>query len=172
MQYRVLHRVKYDFDIFRIHGSGEMMVQRFFRIPFNTGEQIQNELLHVVHRMTVALELGKVPAYVRFRILHFLFQQIVFVQKQNNRNTTEYDVVHYGVEHVTRLLQPVGFPILEQHLVELRGRNQKEDRGDRIETLEPLLSLWTLSADIDEQEWDVVDGNLEFCNTFGGFPTM
>lgn len=122
--------------------------------------------------MGISGKLGEIPADVRFGICHLPLQQVKLVQEENDRNPFEYPIVHDGVEDVPRLLQPVRLPILQQHLVELGGRHQEEDRGDRVETLEPLLPLRPLAADVDEEEWDVVDGNDEFCDAFGCLPAV
>lgn len=90
-----------------------MVVQLFFGIPSDSGEHRKNESLNVLHGMRITSELGEIPTDVGLRIGHLLLQQIVFVEKENDGNTTEDDIVDYCVENVSRLLQPIRLSIFE-----------------------------------------------------------
>lgn len=172
MQNRVFHGIKNDLDVLRIDRRREMMIKRLFCIPADAGEHREYKRLYVLHGMRIASKLRKVPTYIGLGIGHFLLQQVVLVEEENDRNVTKDDIVDDRVEDVARLLKPVGLSIFEKDLVELRGGDQEEYRRDRIEALEPFLSLRSLPADIDKQKGDVVDGYHEFRYAFGCLPAM
>lgn len=90
-----------------------MVVQLLFGIPSDSGKHGQNECLHVLHGMRVTSELGEIPTDIGLRIGHFLLQQIVFVEKEDDGNVTEDDIVDDCVENVFGFLQPVRLSIFE-----------------------------------------------------------
>lgn len=63
-------------------------------------------------------------------------------------------------------------PVLNENLVELGRGDKEEDRRYRVEALEPLLALRALSAHVHEPERNVVDGDDELRDAFGGLPRV
>ena len=53
--------------------------------------------------------------------LHLLLQQVRLVQEEDDRNVDEDAVVDDGLEDVERFTQPVGLPVLHQHLWKTSG---------------------------------------------------
>ena len=95
-------------------------------------------------------------------VWYFLFKQVHFVQKQDDWYVLKYDVVHNRLEDVPGLLDSVRLPVLQKDLVVLWGWGHEENTGDGVKTLEPLLSLGSLAANIDKEE-----GNSVRCNYVG-----
>ena len=85
-------------------------------------------------------------------VWYFLFQQVHFVQKQDDWYVLKYNVVHDRLEDVPGLLDSVGLPVLQKNLVVLWGWGHEENTGDGVETLEPLLSLSPLTTNINKEE--------------------
>ena len=64
-----------------------------------------------------SLEFRKVVADVAVR--YFLFEQVHFVEKQDDGDVLKYNVVHNRLEDVPGLLDSVGLPVLQENLVVL-----------------------------------------------------
>lgn len=193
MQYRVLDRVEHDLDVLGVDGSGEVMKKRLPGVLLHRHEHVQNKVLHVLHGLGVADEMWEVPANVGIRRPDFFVQEIGLVQEENYRDSVENAVVHDGVKNVPRFFQSVGFPaiqrqfllintanfhfattlpILQQHLIEFRGRHEEEYRSDAVEALEPFLPLGALTSDVDKQKRDVIYRYDKLGNSLGRFPAV
>ena len=71
-----------------------------------------------------------------------------------------------------RLDEPVGFPVLHQHLVVLVRRYQEQDGRHTVKTLEPLRSLRPLPSNINKLEWNLLDDDIVLYDAFGRFPRV
>ena len=52
-------------------------------------------------------------------VRNFLFEQVHFVEKQDDGDVLKYNVVHNRLEDVPGLLDSVGLPVLQKNLVVL-----------------------------------------------------
>ena len=52
-------------------------------------------------------------------VRYFLFEQVHFVEKQDDGDVLKYNVVHNRLEDVPGLLDSVGLPVLQKNLVVL-----------------------------------------------------
>lgn len=95
-------------------------------------------------------------------------EQVRLVEEKDDGDVAEDAVVDYSLEDVERLHEAVGLAVLHQHLVELAGRNQKEDGGDAIEALEPPAALRPLAAHVHHFEGYVLDLEIVLVYAFGG----
>lgn len=86
-----------------------------------------------------------------------LLEAVDLVQEQNDRGLDEPARVADGVEQGQRLLHTVDRLIFEQQLVVLGDGDQEEDGSDVLEAVDPLLSLGTLSTDIEHAVRQVAD---------------
>lgn len=86
-----------------------------------------------------------------------LLEAVDLVQEQNDRGLDEPARVADGVEQGQRLLHTVDRLIFKQQLVVLGDGDQEEDGSDVLEAVDPLLSLGTLSTDIEHAVRQVAD---------------
>ena len=105
-------------------------------------------------------------------VMDFLNQQVHFIEEQNHRDLLENSVVDDCVEYVPGLLHPVGLPVLQDHLVELRAGGHEQDAGDRLEALEPFLPLSPLSPNVDKEKRHTVNFYSKLDNSFGSFSAI
>lgn len=75
----VLDGVEDNFDVVRVNGGGEVMVEAVLGFPPHIGEHIQHKGLHLRQRVGVPLVLGVVPADICLRVRHLLLQEVRFV---------------------------------------------------------------------------------------------
>ena len=59
----------------------------------------------------------------------FVHQEINLVEEEYHGDLLKDPVVDDGVENVPGLLDSVGLPVLQQHLVILRGGGHEQDTG-------------------------------------------
>ena len=97
-----------------------------------------------------SLEFREVMMYVT--VMNFLDKEVYLVEEQNDWYSLKYPVVDDGVKNVPWLLNPVGLPVLQQHLIILRGGGHEKDARHWLETLEPFLSLRPLTSNINKKE--------------------
>ena len=128
-------------------------------------EERQFELLDLLEVVRIAGELWKRVLYAN--ALHLLGEQVGFVEEEYDGDFDERLIVDDCVEDVARLDEAVRLAILVDHLIELARRHEEEDRLDAVEALVPLLALRPLSADVDEEEWFVLDDELVFGDALG-----
>ena len=50
-------------------------------------------------------------------VRYFLFEQVHFVEKQDDGDVLKYNVVHNRLEDVPGLLDSVGLPVLQKNLI-------------------------------------------------------
>lgn len=156
----------------RVDGGGEVMVERGLGLAARVREHVEHKQLHGGQAVRVARELRVVPADVRLLAGHLLREQVRLVQKQDDGDALEVDVVHDRVEDVERLLEPIRFPVFRQHLVEFRRRHEEQYRSDRVEALRPLLPLRPLSAHVHEHEGHAVDVDGALGDALGRLPAV
>ena len=60
-------------------------------------------------------------------VMNFLDKEVDLVEEQNDRYSLKYPVVDDGVKNVPGFLNPVGLPVLQQHLIILRGGGHKQN---------------------------------------------
>ena len=101
---------------------------------------------------------------VNVTVMNFLFKEINLVKKQDDWYPLEYPVVDNGVENVPWLLDPIGFPILQQDLIILRGGGHKQNARHRLETLEPFLSLCPLTSNINKKKRHTENQKINKCS--------
>ena len=73
-------------------------------------------------------------------------------------------IVYNGVEYIPGLFQSVDSFVFQQDLIEFGAGREEEDGGHRVEALEPLLTLRSLTAHVHKQERNVLDHKREFNN--------
>jgi hypothetical protein len=78
-----------------------------------------------------------------------LLEPIDLVQEQDDRCLDEPPRVADGVEQCEGFLHTVDGLIFEQQLVVLRDGDQEENGGDVLEAVDPLLSLRSLTTDVE-----------------------
>lgn len=94
-------------NVVRVDGRCEMVVNSSFPISLDAQKHGQNELVNVLDRSRIALELWIVGADVALGGEDFRFEQIGFVQKQNYRNAGECGIIDDRIENVLRLFEPI-----------------------------------------------------------------
>jgi hypothetical protein len=99
-----------------------------------------------------------------------LLETINLVQEQNDRCLDEPSRVADGIEEGQGLLHTVDSLIFEQKLVVLGNSNEEEDGGNVFEAVDPLLSLRTLSSDIEHAISKVTNNESSLGDT-GGLDT-
>lgn len=111
----VLDVTEHQADVLGVDGRGEVVVQRLLLL-FSAllAKALHQEALHVGQARGVAQELGEVV--FDGHLLHLLLQQVRLVQEQDDGDVAEHPVVGDGLEDVEGLAEPVGLPILHQHL--------------------------------------------------------
>jgi len=98
----------------------------------------------------------------------FLFEEIFFVEEEDDGGVAEPLVVADGVEELQRLLHPVGRFVLVQDLVVLAHRHAENDGRHVLETMDPFLTLGSLTAHIKQLEIEVFERKVDFDDA-GGF---
>jgi len=102
-------------DVLRVDGRGEVVVQRLLGGVAPLGpEALHHERLDVQQVVLLPFVLGKVV--LERNALHLLLQQVRLVEEEDDGNVDEDAVVDDGLEDVERFAQPVGLPVLHQHL--------------------------------------------------------
>ena len=133
-------------DLGGVSGAGEVGVYLLCLVLVQADEAVQD---------VVAGQRVVVTAFVvREIVLHgadweLLLEAINFVQKQDDGSLDEPAGVADGVEEGEGFLHTVDSLILEQELIVLRDGNEEEDGGDVLKAVDPLLTLRSLSTDIE-----------------------
>lgn len=78
-----------------------------------------------------------------------LLEAVDLVEEENDRGLDEPAGVANGVEQGECFLHTVDGLVLEQQLVVLGDGDQEEDGGDVLEAVDPLLTLGTLTTDVE-----------------------
>lgn len=181
-------------DVLRVDGGGEVVVEGLLRGVAPPGpEALHHEGLDVGQAVLRPAVLREVV--LERNALHLLLQQVRLVEEEDDGDVDKDAVVDDGLEDVQGLAEPVGLPVLHQHLggggtdytcthtnhhrcqsaevgahlVVLRGRDQEEDGGDRVEALEPAAPLRALPAHVHHLEGDVLDLKVILVDALGGF---
>lgn len=111
LQHRILNRIEYHLNIFRVHGIREMMIDGRSSVPADAHEHLQYKILDVKYRMRIPRELWIEPTNVRVRVFHFGGKQIRFVQKQNDGDILEGGIIYNCIEDIFRFFETICFPI-------------------------------------------------------------
>ena len=115
-------------DVLSVDGSGEVVVQWLLLLLATLfAKAFHQEALDISQARGIARELGEVV--FDGHLLHLVLQQIRLVQEQYDGDITENPVVDDGLKNVEGLTQPVGLPVLHQHLQVLECRH--DCRGQR-----------------------------------------
>lgn len=116
MEDGVLDVPEHQPDVFRVDGRGEVVVQGLLGGVASLGpEALHHERLDVLQVVLLPGVFGKVV--LEWNALHFLLQQVHLVEEEDDRNVDEDAVVDDGLKNVKRFTQPVGLPVLHQHLL-------------------------------------------------------
>ncbi len=112
---------------------------------------------------------------IREVVLHWrdwelLFETIDLVQKQDNGGLDEPSGVADGVEEGECLLHTVDSLVLEKKLVVLGNGDKKENGCDILEAMNPLLTLRTLSTNIEHSVRELSNNERRLSDT-GGLDT-
>ena len=115
MQDGVLDVAEHQPDVLSVDGCGEVVVQwLLLLLAALFAKAFHQEALDVRQACGVARELGEVV--FDGNLLHLLLQQVRLVQEQDDGDVAEHPVVDDGLKDVEGLAQPVGLPVLHQHL--------------------------------------------------------
>ena len=109
---------------------------------------------------------------IREVVLHWadgqlLLEAIDLVKEQDDGSLYKPSRIADGIKQGEGLLHTVDGLVLEQKLVILRYGNQEEDSGDILEAVNPLLSLGSLSTDIEHTVCKVSNDEGSFGDTGG-----
>lgn len=144
--------------------ASEMGINLFCLVLVQADESVQDVVAG--RRVVVAaLVIGEVVLHRRNGEL--LLESINLVQEQDYRGLGEPPGVADRVEQGERLLHAVDGLIFEEQLIVLGDRDQEEDGSDILETMDPLLTLRTLSTDVEHPVCELADDECGLCNTGG-----
>uniref|UniRef100_A0AAY4CJ73 Uncharacterized protein n=1 Tax=Denticeps clupeoides TaxID=299321 RepID=A0AAY4CJ73_9TELE len=167
MQDGVLNIAEDEPNVLCVDGRGEVVVERLLLLfPPLAAETLHQKILHILQVVRVARVLREVV--LDGHRLHFLLQQVCLVEEEDNGDVGKDAVVDYGFEDVERLHQPVGLPVLHQHLVKLTRRDEEEDGGDTVKALEPPPPLRALAAHIHHLEGHIPNLKVVLMDALGG----
>lgn len=115
MQNGVLDVPEHQPDVLSVDGGGEVVIQRLvLLLTALFAEAVHQEALDIHQAAGVT---GKLLEIVfDGNLLHFLLEQVCFVQKQDDGDVVEHPVVDDGFKDVEGFAEPVGLPVLHQHL--------------------------------------------------------
>ena len=107
---------------------------------------------------------------VREVVLHgadgqLLLETIDLVEEENDGCLDEPPGVADGIEQSESFLHTVDGFIFEQQLVVLGDGDQEKDRGDILETVDPLLPFGTLTADVEHPVSQIANDEGGLSNT-------
>lgn len=115
MQNGVLDIPEHQPDVLSVDGGGEVVIQRLvllFAALF--AETLHQEDLDICQAAGVT---GKLREIVfDGNLFYLLLEQVCFVQKKDDRDIAEHPVVDDGFKDVEGFAEPVGLPVLHQHL--------------------------------------------------------
>lgn len=116
--------------------------------------------------------MGRLTLVVREVVLHrahreLLLEAINLVEEQDDGSLDEPSGVADGVEKGESLLHTVDGFVFEKKLVVLGDSNKEEDGRDVLEAVDPLLTLRTLTADVEHAVGKVTNDERSFGNTSG-----
>lgn len=148
-------------------GAGEVSVDLLCLVLVKRDEAVKNVVAGggVVR---AALVVGEV-------VLHgadgqLLLEPVDLVQEQDDRCLDEPPGVADGVEQCEGFLHTVDGLVFEQKLVVLGDGDQEQDGGDVLEAVDPLLSLRSLTTDVEHAVGQVADDEGSLGDT-GGLDT-
>jgi len=109
---------------------------------------------------------------VREVVLHrahweFLLESINLVQEQDDRCLDEPSGIADGVEQSKGLLHTVDSLVFKKQLIIFGNSNEEEDSGDILKAVDPLLSLRTLSTNIEHTVCKISNNEGGFGDTSG-----
>lgn len=111
----VLDITEHQPDVLSVDGCGKVVVQwLLLLLTALFAEAFHQEVLDICQACRVPRELGEV-VFNRY-VLHLLLQQVRLIKEQDDRDVAENPVVDNGLKNVEGLTQPVGLPVLHQHL--------------------------------------------------------
>lgn len=149
-------------DLHSVCGTCEMRVNLLCLVLVERNEAVQD----VVTRSSVvwaALVVGEV-------VLHgadgqLLLEAIDLVEEQDDGCLDEPPRVADGVEQCEGFLHTVDGLVLEQQLVVFGDGDEEEDGGDVLEAVYPLLTLRSLTTDIEHAVGKIADDEGGFGDT-------
>lgn len=149
-------------DLGRIGGAGEMRVNLLGLMLVQAHEAVENVVAGSSVVVTT-LVVGEV-------VLHgadgqLLLESINLVEEQNDRSLDEPSRVADGVEERQGFLHTVDGLIFKQKLVVLGNGDKEENGGDVLEAVNPLLSLRTLTTDVEHAVGQVTNDECRLGNT-------
>ena len=111
----VLDVAEHQPDVLRVDGCGEVVVQGLLGGVASLGaEAVHHEGLDVRQAVLRPGVVGKV--FLERNALHLLLQQVCLVEEEDDGHVAEDAVVDNGLEDVEGFTQPIGLPVLHQHL--------------------------------------------------------
>ena len=119
---------------------------------------LHQQLLFDLARHPVALVLVKVVLQAHSLGHDLVHEQIVLVQEQYGGYVVHVAIDPNGPERLERLAQPIHTVVFAQRHVKRADVDDKYDGGDLIEALQPLATLISLAADIENVKANVLVG--------------
>lgn len=115
MQNGVLDIPEHQPDVLSVDGRGEVVVQWLvLLLAALFAEALHQKALDICQASGVTWKLWEIV--FNGHLLYFLLKQVCFVQKQDNGDVIEHPVVDDGFKDVEGFTEPVGLPVLHQHL--------------------------------------------------------
>lgn len=96
-----------------------------------------------------------------------LLESIDLVQEENDGRLDEPTGIANRVKQGQGFLHTVDGLILKEKLIVFGNGNQEKNRGDVLETMNPLLTLGTLTTDVKHTVGEVANDEGGFSNTSG-----
>jgi len=141
-------------DLGGIGGAGEVGVDLLGLVLVQADESVED----VVAGQSIVVTTFE----VREVVLHgadweLLLESIDLVQEEDDGGLDEPAGVADRIEQSQSFLHTIDSLILEKKLVVLGNGNKKQDRGDVLEAMNPLLSLRSLSTYVEHSVCEVAD---------------
>jgi hypothetical protein len=96
--------------------------------------------------------------------LDFLLKEIRLVQEKNYRTFLKPTRIHNFFKQCNRLMHSIHRGILNEILIILTHGNEKNDRRNTLEAMNPFSSLASLATNINHAEVKLSDGEANFVN--------
>lgn len=154
-------------DLGGIGSTGEVGVDLFLLRLVERDEAVE-DVVASGGVVSTALVVGEVVLHRADREL--LLEAVDLVEEENDRRLDEPSRVADGVEQGERFLHTVHRLILKQDLVVFGDGDQEQNRGDVLEAVDPLLTLGTLTTDVEHAVCQVANDKRGLGDT-GGLDT-
>ena len=162
-----VHSSHDEADLGGVSGAGEVGVDLLL-LCLVQGHEAVEDVVAGSGIIGTALVIGEI-------VLHradgqLLLEAIDLVEEENDGGLDEPPGVADGVEQSQGLLHTVYGLVLEQQLVVLGNGDQEQNGGDVLEAVNPLLTLGSLTADVEHPVGQIADDECGLGDT-GGLDT-